>query len=1012
MYSICVIKHSIKTIIKVAAILFFILGTTIAGLGIWIYGTPREISFVTHYLSRQINSVIPPSLRVEIGGSLIKIDENLRLLVEVTDFKIISKTKAELSTSGIALMIDPLALFPQTPHKLLNITISNPSIINNVLDDARSLGSGNGMMIEQLNKFLNTHARILMKFSFSIADIDLDFTKGERTSTLRIHQLILKPDIVNHNIVFDIYGDLSVGKKNNILKARIDTSSEKHLLIEGEINKLSNLTLLEFGTNIPALEGADIEMDMQFKSLLKSFRLVEYFEFELFNYHGSLKSNNFFQNDIKIKQLKLQGYCNNNCQELFVDNFHIVADQLDVIGNLEFVPLNGHPTLKMNFDIQEIPVKMVEYYWPKNMISRTKDWIFEHIRAGRVTAGHAELLLNFDEIAQKRINESAINISLEIEDATLQYLEEVDEMDSVNASLKIANDNVTFHIRQAFIKNVVVDDALGEITNLASLDSEIKVQASLIGSAEEMLKLALQHSNRQAVMPYQISGDAIADIKISLPLRDENIMIGDIKMSAEAHINDFGVQNILDKLDFTNGSLDVKLANHLFMAQGTAQLLGSASKINASYDMLKDDINVQLVSNFAWEKLRLHGMKIPDIVSGQVEAAIELQQHKNAIVHKVRLDLTDSTVSYQTLGLHKEPKVHGSLSFTHQVKPGEKHLIENYHLKLPNLKSIGSAILDANMRPVSINSESTSWYRGAFSFNFIQEGELSKVMVAGDSVDIKALKAPYHSMLQASHLGTGPQGDKSKSSGLSQWLIEGSVNKIYMHNDVVLFSPLFRVHQSDSMITSLTCMGHFEDQNVMDINLVYPKLSISSSDGGSLIKGFNLSDKIKDGYLVLNGTMQDKNFEGNLVIENYYMRKAPALAKLLSLVSISSIEGIAALFDQRGMRFKQLECPLQLYGGMLSVNNCLASGPSLSMTASGYLDFPSNTMEVHGTLAPENIISTTLRYVPFLGNALLSQKDQSLFGTSYSIRGPIDDPKVTANPLSILVPNKLKDAMQ
>jgi hypothetical protein len=360
------------------------------------------------------------------------------------------------------------------------------------------------------------------------------------------------------------------------------------------------------------------------------------------------------------------------------------------------------------------------------------------------------------------------------------------------------------------------------------------------------------------------------------------------------------------------------------------------------------------------------------------------------------------------MNLFKPDKVMGLVSLRHRKADG-KHVIDKYNVSIPSLKSVGSAIFDEDMSLLNAHSESTSWMRGAFSFDFKKESGVRRLSITGDSLDFKAINLKKQTHL--TDLDISSQSIKPSQIINNSLLIEGDVSKVYLHNDVVLNMPLFKIQKVNDGLIHLSCSGHFDANDVVDINMNAPIINISTNNGGKLLKGLNISDKVRGGALIMSGELQDGRFQGKMTIDDYHMHKAPALAKLFSLISISSLEGLASLFDKGGIRFKKLDCPMNMYGGIISLDNCLASGPSLSMTASGYIDLNLQITEVHGTLAPENIISSTLRYVPILGNVLLSQKDQSLFGASYSIVGPIDDPKVSANPLSIFVPNRVKDAI-
>jgi hypothetical protein len=46
--------------------------------------------------------------------------------------------------------------------------------------------------------------------------------------------------------------------------------------------------------------------------------------------------------------------------------------------------------------------------------------------------------------------------------------------------------------------------------------------------------------------------------------------------------------------------------------------------------------------------------------------------------------------------------------------------------------------------------------------------------------------------------------------------------------------------------------------------------------------------------------------------------------------------------------------------------------------------------------------------VPILGDILASRKGEGVFGVTYSMKGPLEDPTLTVNPLSVLTPGILR----
>ncbi len=60
-------------------------------------------------------------------------------------------------------------------------------------------------------------------------------------------------------------------------------------------------------------------------------------------------------------------------------------------------------------------------------------------------------------------------------------------------------------------------------------------------------------------------------------------------------------------------------------------------------------------------------------------------------------------------------------------------------------------------------------------------------------------------------------------------------------------------------------------------------------------------------------------------------------------------------------------------------------------------------------IVPIAVLSRVLDRIPILGRAITGGEKEGLFATQFLLRGPLDDPRVTINPLTALAPGFLRD---
>ena len=164
------------------------------------------------------------------------------------------------------------------------------------------------------------------------------------------------------------------------------------------------------------------------------------------------------------------------------------------------------------------------------------------------------------------------------------------------------------------------------------------------------------------------------------------------------------------------------------------------------------------------------------------------------------------------------------------------------------------------------------------------------------------------------------------------------------------------------------------------------------------IKGFKDSN---DGYLDFYSSKKDGISNSKLIIDNFKVKKIPALAKLLTL---ASLQGIADLLTGEGIRFTDFEMNFTNKGKLMTIDELYAIGPAISILIEGYID-ENDLISLRGTLVPATTINRTIASIPLIGNLLIGKKiGDGVFGVSFKVKGPPKKLETTVNPIKTLTP--------
>jgi hypothetical protein len=191
---------------------------------------------------------------------------------------------------------------------------------------------------------------------------------------------------------------------------------------------------------------------------------------------------------------------------------------------------------------------------------------------------------------------------------------------------------------------------------------------------------------------------------------------------------------------------------------------------------------------------------------------------------------------------------------------------------------------------------------------------------------------------------------------------------------------------------------------------------VTAGDAGLLIKGLLGYASIKGGELTLQATMPPisalsrtdaklSEVSGELIVRDCTILNQPMLTRLFSS---GSFAGALDLLRGQGISLDSLHIPFRIDADVIAIHDARASGPSVGVTADGYIDRAANQIALDGAVAPLYGLNGLLGAIPVLGDVFVSKKGEGLFGVTYTLHGDIDHPSVSTNPLSVLAPGILR----
>ncbi len=186
------------------------------------------------------------------------------------------------------------------------------------------------------------------------------------------------------------------------------------------------------------------------------------------------------------------------------------------------------------------------------------------------------------------------------------------------------------------------------------------------------------------------------------------------------------------------------------------------------------------------------------------------------------------------------------------------------------------------------------------------------------------------------------------------------------------------------------------------------RLRVQCERAGPLLRGLGIFEEAQGGRVTMVADMGEgglgSDFEGRLYVRDVKVRRAPVLAKILSL---GSLGGIANMLNGEGLEFTRARIPFRWSGTTVEMHDALAVG-AIGLTAAGSIDRTKRWIDIRGRVIPAYTLNSALGKVPFIGTYLVGGKGEGVFGIDYSAKGSIEKPELSVNPLSALAPGALR----
>ncbi len=673
----------------------------------------------------------------------------------------------------------------------------------------------------------------------------------------------------------------------------------------------------------------------------------------------------------------------------------------------------GHAiVLKSTLRLTDTALDSFERYWPEGIAPPARSWLVENLRDGRVEEARFDAELRGKDLASLDI--STFAGEGRIKDASVHYLRPMPPIVGASGRVVFGLKEIDVFPETGHVGDIVVRPG-GRVrfTGLDEYDQYADIDADIEGPLRDSLEL-LDHEPLKllrglgTVDPKAISGVGKTHLTMRFPLLLD-LRLVDMTVQAKAALSEVTIKNVIPRRTLTEGVLNLAVDLDGLEVSGDGKVngvplrlgweerfSGPGSRTRYTISGSIDDAG-RTALGLDFIPFTAPYMRGP--IGGDAVATVD-QQGRMSL--GAQLDLTQAAMEVPGMGWRKLQGGPASGTASIRFDKGRLRDIQQFRILAGDtLEVSGSAKAAADGRVSSLTFREIKLGRSRLTggMTFAADGRVD-ASLTGEILDLQPLVGEGG---WKAFVDDDEEGDKPET--VPPLTLALSADRVWVSAEGRMTGMTAALHRAADNTWSGEMTGRVDGDKTAVIDVrrdgEVRRLSVTSNDAGALLTAFDFTKSIKGGAMTLEGVIpKDGPIVGKARIDNFSVVKAPILARL---VSVASITGIADLLNGAGVSFWYLDAPFSLEHGIATLSEFRATGPSFGITTNGIVNTDTDAVSLRGAIIPFNVVNQVITDIPLIGQ-ILGGKNGGLFAMNYTIAGTLDDPDVSVNPLSALVP--------
>ena len=253
--------------------------------------------------------------------------------------------------------------------------------------------------------------------------------------------------------------------------------------------------------------------------------------------------------------------------------------------------------------------------------------------------------------------------------------------------------------------------------------------------------------------------------------------------------------------------------------------------------------------------------------------------------------------------------------------------------------------------------------------------------------------------------------EESTFSNLENIVFNLQADRLYIGNNIFIDSSVnFKKNNNRFDFFNAYFKGDKDYHNI-DLSSSHgkKKFYLESNFVPGLLNIFDINLKINTGSLKIEGEQSSdlKTYDGKIVGKDFVFLDTPFLADFITLFSL---QGLAQKLKDGGIIFESLNGKYELSEDKLRIVDSLLKGSELGIQFDSVIGLEDDYFLTTGSVIPAYTINTLLTKFPIVGDIITAgSPEDGLIGAKFKVEKEDDEYKISYNPISVFVPNLIKN---